>query len=75
MVGYHLAKFSSHKHSDSRDEVISLSRDLARPSNKRVMWLFGQELIKLSYHPTISGGHRLSGSEDIMFLVCHMILT
>ena len=29
----------------------------------------------VSYHPAKFGGHRHSGRGDIMFLVCHMILT
>ena len=29
----------------------------------------------LSYHSVKFGGHRHSGSEDIMSLVCHVILT
>ena len=28
--------------------------------------LYGQEHIKVSYHPAKFGGHRLSGSRDIM---------
>ena len=46
---------------------------LAKLRDQRVMWLFGQEPIKLSYHPAKLGGHRHSGSQD-MFLVCHVIL-
>ena len=28
----------------------------------------------MSYHPTEFGGHRHSGSRDIMVFVCHVIL-
>ena len=50
---------------------FSLSRDLAK--GQRVMWLYGQEPIKVSYHLAMFCGHRHSGSRNI-FLVCHMIL-
>ena len=33
-----------------------------------------QELIKVNYHLAKFGDHRHCGSEDIMILVCHMIL-
>ena len=32
------------------------------------------EPLKISHHPTNSGGHRHCGSEKIMALACHMIL-
>ena len=44
---------------------FSLSRDLTRPREQRVMRLYGQEPIKAIRH---------SGSGD-MILVCHVILT
>ena len=37
------------------------------------MWLYGQEVIKISYHPAKFGGHRHSGSGDAMCLVCQVI--
>ena len=33
------------------------------------------KFIKVSHYHAKFGGHRQSGSEDIMFLVCHVILT
>ena len=30
--------------------------------------------MKISYHPTKFGGHKDCGGEDIMILVCHVIL-
>ena len=53
--------------------VFSLSRDLAKLHNQRVIWLYGQEPIKVSYHPAKSGSHRLCVG-DIMVLVCDIIL-
>ena len=38
------------------------------------MGLFRLEPIKVSYHPAKFDGHRHCGSEDIMILVCPMIL-
>ena len=49
-----------------------LSRDLKIQRNQRVIRLYGQEPIKVSYHPAKFGGHRHTGSEDII-LVCQVI--
>ena len=38
-----------------------------------VMWIYGQELIKVSCHPAMFGGHRHSGS-GVLILVWHTIL-
>ena len=38
------------------------------------MLLYGQEPMKISYQPARFGDHRHYGSEDIMVLVCHVIL-
>ena len=53
---------------------FSLSRDLERPRDQRIIWLYRQKSIKVSYHPARFGGHSHSGSRDI-FLVCHVIMT
>ena len=39
------------------------------------MWLDRQKPIKVRYHPAKFGGHRHSGSGEVIFLVCHVILT
>ena len=39
------------------------------------MQLDMQEPIKVSDHPAKFGGHRYSGGGNIMFLVCHVLLT
>ena len=39
-----------------------------------MMGRYGQEPVKISYHPAKFGCHRDSGSRDIISLVCHMIL-
>ena len=37
------------------------------------MWIYGQELKKVNYHPAKFRGHRHCGSGDIIFLICHVI--
>ena len=46
-----------------------MSRDLTRTRDQRVMLLHGQEPIKISYHPAEFGGHKHSGSGDIIFFI------
>ena len=43
------------------------------PRNQRVIWLHGQDPIRLSYHPAKFSSHRHFGSVDIVILVCPMI--
>ena len=38
------------------------------------MWLFGQDPIEVCYDPAQFGGHQPCGIEDIMIVVCHVIL-
>ena len=38
------------------------------------MSLYGKEALKLSHHPAKFGDHRKCGSEDIRYLVRHLIL-
>ena len=64
--------FGEHRHCGAGD-IISLSRDLIRPHDLRVIWLYGQKSIKVNYHPAKFGGYRLCVSGDIMILVCHVI--
>ena len=47
---------------------FSLSRDLARPRDQRVMLLYPWKLLLLSRHPAKFGSHKNSSSRD-MFLV------
>ena len=39
---------------------------------QRLMWLYGQELIKVGYHPAKFSCHRHSDMGDIMALVYHV---
>ena len=72
---HQLAKFGGHRDCGSKDITWSIySRDLARPHYLRVIWLSGQESIKVSYHPVKFDSHRHCGSGNIMVLVCHNIL-
>ena len=45
----------------------------AKPHDQRVMRVYRQEPIKVSYHLAKFGGHWHSGSGDIIILVCHVI--
>ena len=49
-----------------------MSHDLTRPHDWRVIRLYGEEPIKVSYHSAKFGVHRHCGSEYIMFLSCHV---
>ena len=42
--------------------------------SRKIIWLCGYKLIEVSYHPAKFGGHRHSGSRDIMIFVCHVTL-
>ena len=64
----------SHEYCGSGDNnAFRLLRDLTRPSDQRVMWLYGQESIKVSYHSAKFGGQGPNGGENIVILVCHVI--
>ena len=52
---------------------FSLSRDLPRPHDEVSCDSMDKEHIAVSYHHAKFGCHRHSGSEDLMFLVCHAI--
>ena len=45
--------------------VLSLSLDLTRPHDQRVIWVFGWEHLILCHHPAKSGVHMRCGSGDI----------
>ena len=53
---------------------FTLLHDLARPHNQRVMWLYGQEPMNISYHSAKFGDHRRSGGGNIMILLFPVIL-
>ena len=38
------------------------------------MLLYAQGPMKIGYYPAKFGGHRHCGSEDVMILVCHVVL-
>ena len=44
-----------------------MSRDLAKSRNQRLMEIYGQNLVKVNYHPAKFGGETHSGSGDITF--------
>ena len=79
-VSYHLATFGGYRRCGSGDimilvcHMILLDHVLTRSRNQRVMWVYEQKPIKVSYHPATFLSHRHSGSGDI-FLICHVILT
>ena len=53
---------------------FSLSRDLARQHDQRVMRLYGWEHLMVSNHPATFDDHGYCGIGDIAVLVCHVIL-
>ena len=53
--------------------IVRLPNDLRRERYQRLMWLYGQEPMKISYHPAKFCSHRNSDSGDIVALVCHVI--
>ena len=52
--------------------VFNLPRDLARPLDYMVMWLYGYgwDHLMESHTPTKFGGDMHSGSEDMMVSLC-----
>ena len=47
---------------------FTLSHDLPRPRDQRVMWLYRQEATQVSYHHAKFDGHRHSGNGDVFNL-------
>ena len=45
-----------------------MPRDLARPRDQRIKWLYGWEPFMISYYPFRLGGHRYCDSGDMIFL-------
>ena len=68
-----VTRFGDHRYCHSRN-VFSLSRDLARARDYKVMGLSGWKFHKVSHQLTKFGDYRQGGSGDIMVLVCHVIL-
>ena len=50
-------------------KAFSLSHDLERPRNQRVMWLYQWEPLMVRHYSAKFGGHRHWSSGDIMYLV------
>ena len=73
IVCNHPARFGGHCYCGSGDD-FSLSRDLSRLRDQKVMWLYRQEPIEVGYHPATFGGHKHSDNGDIVILVGHVIL-
>ena len=53
---------------------FSLPYGLARPHDQRVMRLYGQEIVKVRYHPAKFCGDRHFGIRDIMVFICQVTL-
>ena len=49
-----------------------LSRDPTKQHDQIFMWIYGQELINVSYHPAKFDCHRHPDNWDIVILVCHV---
>ena len=54
--------------------MFKLSRDLIGRRSQRVMQLYGQKLLKVSYQAAEFGGRKYRDTRDIIVLVCHVIL-
>ena len=67
------ARIGGHRHCGIGNS-LSLSHDLARSLDQKVMQLYGQKPLKVSHHPTKFGDQRHCGSRDIMVLMCDVIL-
>ena len=51
-----------------------MSRNLIRPRDQYVIWLYEQESIIISYHTARFGGYKHCGCEDKTNLICQLIL-
>ena len=66
-------QFGGQRHCGSGYNDFILSRHFTRPRDKRIIWLYGQECIKVGYVFAKFGDHRHSDSGDIMILISHII--
>ena len=71
---YHTVDFGGHRQPGSRDKRGFFSHDLVISNGQSVIWLYGYEPLKVHHHLPKSGGHRHYGTEDIIALVCYLIL-
>ena len=51
-----------------------MSRDLAKPSYWKILWLYEWELLIVCHHPDKFGSQRHCVSGDVIFLIYHIIL-
>ena len=56
-----------------RYDGFHLSRNLKRPCEQSVKWLFGQEPLRICHHPTKFDGHRHYSIEDMIVSLCHVM--
>ena len=69
---YHPAKFGGHRHSDSRDIMVFVSRVALQDHLTRASCdLMVRSFARLSYHSSKFRGPRQCDSGDIMVLACH----
>ena len=72
MISHNPAKLSG-QCNPAKFNGFSLSLNLVRQRNQRVMWLYAKDPFKVSYHPTKFGDHSHLGTGDT-FSVFHVIL-
>lgn len=73
IVYHHLAKSGVHRHLVEKTWCFSLSRDLLRICNQRVMQVYVCGLHIVYHHPAKFGVHSHYDNEDTMISVCHVI--
>ena len=73
MENHQPAKFGGHTHCDCGVIMILGYHMILRLRDQRLVWLYRQKPIQVSYHPAKFGGYIPCGSED-MVLACHVIL-
>lgn len=73
-ISYSTCHAISQIHVIERSYGVILTCNFTRRSEENITSLYGKEALKLSHHPTKFGDHRKCGSEDIRYLVRHLIL-
>ena len=79
MVCHHLANFDDHRYwyCSSRDIIIlvrhEIKQDRIMSKGQMGQMTIRLEVLKVSFHPAMFGGHRRCSSGDVNVLVCHVI--
>ena len=49
-----------------------MSRELAIPSDQKILGIYGRKLLTVCCHPAMFGGHGYYGSGDVRYLIFHV---